>query len=55
MQIPDDWLDEFIATYKLEFDKELDRVEASAMAMRLIRLYEELYKQARSKDAQQQL
>lgn len=38
-RIPDAELDEFIAIYKKEFGKELDRTEASEMASRLVMLY----------------
>ncbi len=40
MRITDEALDEFIAIYKDEFGEDIDRKEASAMACRVLTLYE---------------
>jgi hypothetical protein len=44
MQIPDDSLDDFVAVYKKEVKKKLNRAEASEVASRLLTLYELLAK-----------
>ena len=40
MQISDEALDEFIAIYKAEFGEEIERKDASEMALRVLKLYE---------------
>lgn len=42
MQIADAALDEFIAIYRVEFGEEISRKDASEMALRVLRLYEQL-------------